>query len=119
MKILICEDNKLASLVISSVLKKREYTVEIAADGNEALEKIRSGNPDLVIADIHLPYHSGLELVRYLRNDLGSEIPVIIVSAFSDRHVQDHAWELGISDYFVKPIDNEALASRIDSLLKK
>jgi PleD family two-component response regulator len=50
---------------------------------------------------------------------LGSEIPVIIVSAFSDRHVQDHAWELGISDYFVKPIDNEALASRIDSLLKK
>ncbi|HDZ41749.1 MAG TPA: response regulator transcription factor [Bacteroidetes bacterium] len=118
MKILICEDNKLASLVISTMLKRRDYTVEIASDGNEALEKITTGNPDLVIADIHLPYHSGLELVRYLRNEMESKIPVIIVSAFSDPHVQENAWELGISDYFVKPIDNEALIAKVDSLLK-
>lgn len=118
MKILICEDNRLASLVISTMLKRRGYTVDIASEGNEALEKIKTGSPDLMIADIHLPYHSGLELVRYLRNDMESDIPVIIVSAFSDPHVQENAWELGISDYFVKPIDNEALVSRVDSLLK-
>jgi len=118
MKILICEDNKLASLIISTVLKKKGYTVDIALDGNQALAKIEEDIPDLLIADIHLPYHSGLELVRYLRNDLNSEIPVIIVSAFSDANVQKNAWELGISDYFVKPLDNEALVSRIDSLLK-
>ncbi|MDT8400318.1 MAG: response regulator transcription factor [Bacteroidales bacterium] len=118
MKILICEDNKLASLVISTMLKRRGYTVEIASEGNEALEKIKTGNPDLLIADIHLPYHSGLELVRYLRNEMDSKIPVIIVSAFSDPHVQENAWELGISDYFVKPIDNDVLVSKVDSLLK-
>ena len=118
MRILICEDNKLSSLVISTMLKRKGYIVEIASDGNEALEKINGAIPDLLITDIHLPYHSGLELVRYLRNEKVSNIPVIIVTAFSDPHVQENAWELGISDYFVKPLDNEALVSKIESLLK-
>jgi CheY-like chemotaxis protein len=118
MRILICEDNKLSSLVISTMLKRKGYTVETASDGNEAIEKIDKEIPDLLIADIHLPYHSGLELVRYLRNDKQSNIPVIIVTAFSDPHVQENAWELGISGYFVKPLDNAALVSKIESLLK-
>lgn len=118
MNILVCEDNKLASLVIARILQRRGFDIDTASDGNEAMEKIASGNPDLVICDIHLPYHSGLELVRYMRTELGRETPVIIVSAFSDPHVQEQAKELGISDYFVKPFDSETLIARIESLLK-
>jgi len=118
MNILVCEDNKLASLVISTILKRRGFAIETASDGNEAMEKVTTEKPDLVICDIHLPYHSGLELVRYMRTELGRETPVIIVSAFSDPHVQEQARELGISDYFVKPFDIEVLINRIESLLK-
>lgn len=118
MRILVCEDNKLASLAISTVLKRRGFTIEVATDGNEAMEKIAQGNLDLVIMDIHLPYHSGLELVQYLRTDLELKTPVIIVSAFSDKQMQKQARELGISDYLVKPIDIEILIERIESLLK-
>lgn len=118
MNILICEDNRLASRVIATFLKRKGYIIDIASDGNEAMEKIRTGDPDLLITDIHLPYHSGLELIRYMRKDLGRKTPVIIVTAFSDPQVRQKASELGISDYFVKPFDDEVLIDRIASLLK-
>ncbi|MCF8224195.1 MAG: response regulator transcription factor [Bacteroidales bacterium] len=118
MKILICEDNKLASRVIATFLKRKGYNIEIASDGNEAMEKIRTGVPDLLITDIHLPYYSGLELIRYMRKDLNRKTPVIIVTAFSDPQFRSKASELGISDYFVKPFDDEVLIDRIASLLK-
>jgi CheY-like chemotaxis protein len=118
MSILVCEDNTLASLVISTILKRQGYDIVTAADGSEAIDKVSQGNPDLVISDIHLPYHSGLEVVRYMRTDLGRKTPVIIVSAFSDPHVQEQARVLGISDYFVKPIDTEILVKRVASLVK-
>ena len=118
MKILVCEDNKLASLAISAVLTKRGYLIDVAPDGNQAMEKITTGKYDLVIVDIHLPYHSGLELVRYMRHNLKLDTPVIIVSAFSDAQVQKQARELGISDYLVKPIDTSILTARIEALLK-
>ncbi|MBN1388652.1 MAG: response regulator [Bacteroidales bacterium] len=118
MNILVCEDNKLSSLVISTVLKRQGYDIETASDGNEAIEKVTKGKPDLVICDINLPYHSGLELVRYMRTELRSDIPVIIVSAFSDPQVKKEVMELRISDYFVKPFDTDDLIKRIRSLLK-
>ena len=119
MRILVCEDNKLASLAISAILRKQGFTIDVAPDGNQAMEEITRGNFDLVIVDIHLPYHSGLELVRYMRHDLKLDTPVIIVSAFSDPQVQKQAWELGINDYLVKPIDATTLINRIESLLKQ
>jgi len=118
MTILVCEDNKLASLAISTVLKRRGFSIDVATDGNVAMEKIASGNHDLVIMDIHLPYHSGLELVRYMRIEKELKTPVIIVSAFSDKQMQKQARELGISEYLVKPIDIDTLIDRIESLLK-
>jgi DNA-binding response OmpR family regulator len=118
MKILVCEDNKLASLAISAVLKKQGFGIDVATDGNQAMEEIARGDYDLIIMDIHLPYHSGLELVRYMRQDLKLETPVIVVSAFSDPQVQKQARELGISEYMVKPIDTRTLTDRIESLLK-
>lgn len=118
MNILICEDNRLASRVIASVLKRKGYIIDLASDGNEAMEKIQAGDPDLVITDIHLPYYSGLELIQYMRKELGRKTPVIIVTAFSDPQVRKKASELGISDYFVKPFDDEVLIDRIASLLK-
>ena len=82
------------------------------------MELIEKEDFSLVIMDIHLPYHSGLELVKHLKADLKKDIPVIVISAFSDPSVQRQARELGISDYLVKPINTESLLSRINAILE-
>jgi DNA-binding response OmpR family regulator len=69
--------------------------------------------------DIHLPYHSGLELVRYMRRDLKSKTPVLIVTAFSDRQMQEQATELGIDGYVVKPFNPTDLLKQIREIFKK
>jgi DNA-binding response OmpR family regulator len=118
MKILICEDNKLAIRALSVFLSKEGFETVNAMDGNEAMELLSSNEFDLILIDIHLPYHSGLELIRHLRSDLKKKTPVIVVSAFSDPQVQRQAYELGIDDYIVKPIDPTNLIEKIRTLLR-
>jgi two-component system, OmpR family, response regulator VicR len=118
MNILVCEDNKLALKVLKVVLEKDGYQVFTANDGNEAYELINQRDYDLILIDIHLPFHSGLELVQHLRQELKKNTPVIIVSAFSDRQVQKQAKDLGVDDYFVKPINANDLLNRINYYLR-
>jgi DNA-binding response OmpR family regulator len=117
-KILICEDNKLALKMISFILNKEGYMCEAAEDGNTAMELIGSKAYDLIIMDIHLPYHSGLELIKYLRKDLNLDTPVLIVTAFSDQQMQHQSGGLGISGYIVKPFNPADLLKQLKSILK-
>lgn len=118
MKILICEDNKLALRTLTTVLQREGYETEAAPDGNAAMLLIHNESYDLIIVDIHLPYHSGLELVKYLRSDLKKETPVLIITAFSDPQVQQQAGELGIQGYILKPFNPADTIKRISSILK-
>jgi DNA-binding response OmpR family regulator len=72
-----------------------------------------------VIVDIHLPYHSGLELIRFLRTDLKKKTPVLIVSAFSDQQMQRQASDMGVSGYITKPFDPDELIMKIRSVIKE
>jgi len=119
MSILICEDNRMANKTLSVVLEREGYETETAEDGSEAMQLLQSKVYDLIIVDIHLPYHSGLELVKYLRTDLKKKTPVLIVTAFSDPQVQQQAGELGINGYIVKPFNPTDLLKKIQSILKK
>ncbi|MCK7534571.1 MAG: response regulator [Marinilabiliales bacterium] len=104
MKILICEDNQLALRAMSVVIEREGYDPVTVSDGNKAIETLRKTDFDLVIVDIHLPYHSGLEVIRFLRTDLKKQTPVLIVSAFSDPQVQRQAGEMKVSGYINKAI---------------
>ena len=119
MKILICEDNRMASRTISVVLEREGYETETADDGNLAIDLLKDNNYDLVIVDIHLPYHSGLELVKYLRSYQQKKTPVLVVSAFSDPQMQKQAAELGANGYIVKPFNPDELVRMISSALIK
>lgn len=119
MKILICEDNKIASRTISVVLEREGYQTTTAEDGNLAIGMLNNNNYDLVIVDIHLPYHSGLELVKYLRSDLQKKTPVLVVSAFSDAQVMKQAGELGVNGYIIKPFNPDELVRMISSVIKQ
>jgi DNA-binding response OmpR family regulator len=119
MNILICEDNQLAMKTLMFVLGKEGYDLSTAEDGNKALEFMKMYVYDLIIVDIHLPFHSGLELIKYLRSDLKRETPVLVLSAFSDLQMQQQAKELGISGYIVKPFKLNDLIEQMRFILKK
>ncbi|NLA48858.1 MAG: response regulator [Bacteroidales bacterium] len=118
MRILICEDNRLALKTISVVLEREGFTSETAENGSDAIVLIQNNIYDMVIVDIHLPYHSGLELVQYLRSDLKLQTPVLIVTAFSDPQIRRRASELGIDGYIIKPFSPADLISTIRTILK-
>jgi DNA-binding response OmpR family regulator len=118
-KILICEDNQLAMHTLSFILEKEGFKSDTAEDGNKALTFLHETVYDLILMDIHLPFHSGLELIRYLRSDLKMNTPVLVLTAFSDLQMQRQAGELGINGYIVKPFDPTDLMSQICFILKK
>jgi len=119
MKILICEDNPLALKTLSVVLEREGFETFTANDGNEAVTLLDNNIYDLVMVDLHLPYLSGLELIKYLRSTLKRNTPVLVVTAFSDPNVQRQAGELGIDGYIIKPFDPANLVAQIKSILKK
>jgi DNA-binding response OmpR family regulator len=118
-KILICEDNQLAMHTLSFILEKEGFKSDTAEDGNKALTLLQKTVYDLILMDIHLPFHSGLEVIKYLRSDLKMNTPVLVLTFFSDLQTQRQAGELGISGYIVKPFDPSNLIRQICSILKK
>jgi len=119
MRILICEDNPMAMKTLSVVLEREGFEADTAEDGNIAADLLQKNDYDLLVVDIHLPYRSGLELVKFVRSDQGKDTPVIILTAFSDNQMQRQAGELGINGYIVKPFNPGDLVARIKSILNK
>lgn len=119
MRILVCEDNKLASKAMSVVLEREGYKPVTVSDGNVAIEKLRKNDFSLVIVDIHLPFHSGLEVIRFLRTEMKKKTPVLIVSAFSDPQMQRQASEMKVDGYITKPFDPEDLIQKVKASIKE
>jgi len=107
----------MAMKTLAVILEREGFEVDIAEDGNIAMDFLTRNNYDLLVMDIHLPYRSGLELVKYVRSDQGKDTPAIVLTAFSDPQMQRQARELGISGYIVKPFNPVDLISRIKSIL--
>lgn len=105
--------------LLSFILEKEGFKPDTAEDGNKALTLLQKTVYDLILMDIHLPFHSGLEVIKYLRSDLKMETPVLVITAFSDLQMQHQAGELGISGYVVKPFDSSDLIRQISLILKK
>jgi len=93
------------------------YTVETAADGNEALAKARDREPDLVILDIMMPGIDGIEVAKRLR--AGGEVPIIMLTARGTTADKVTGLESGADDYLVKPFEFDELLARIRALLRR
>jgi DNA-binding response OmpR family regulator len=109
----------MAMKTLSVVLDREGFVSDVAEDGNKAIEMLIKYDYDLLVVDIHLPYRSGLELVKFVRSDQGKDTPVLILTAFSDSQMQRQAGELGISGYIIKPFNPIDLVARIKSILNK
>ncbi len=119
MKILICEDNPMAMKTLLVILEREGFDADTAEDGNKAIDLLQKNDYDLLVVDIHLPYRSGLELIKYVRSDQGKDTPALVLTAFSDPQMQHQAGELGISGYMVKPFNPVDLVAKIKSILSK
>lgn len=116
-KILVVDDEKPISDIIKFNLEKEDYEVVTAFDGEEALEKVETEDPDLVVLDVMLPKIDGLEVMREIRKT--HSMPVIMVTAKEDEIDKVLGLEMGADDYVTKPFSNRELVARVKANLRR
>ena len=118
-KLLVVEDNAEFRAFLHNELSEK-YSVIMAENGKEGLEKAREHQPNLVITDVMMPEMSGTELCRNLKSDLQiSHIPVILLTAKTSDNAQIEGFEAGADAYITKPFNMDILLLRINNLLEK
>lgn len=113
MKILVVEDDQVIREVLRFKLKNNNNTITVATDGFDALEKIKLDTPDLVITDVMMPFLSGLELVKWIKDNYQDQIRIIILTSLGQEDVVLEAFSLGVDDFLTKPFDPQELSLRI------
>ena len=116
--ILVVEDDKNLKKLMSTNLKRNNYNVFEATNGEKALEILDTNYIDLIISDIMMPVMDGYELIRDLRYSKYN-IPIMIITAKSEIEDKRKGFLLGADDYMVKPINMEEMILRIQVLLKR
>ncbi|MDK2977742.1 MAG: two-component system, sensor histidine kinase and response regulator [Bacteroidales bacterium] len=118
-KILIVDDNPKNLQVLGNLLEKNHYHVEYALSGSEALEWIKSEQFDLLLLDIMMPGMDGYEVCEIIRKDEQyQDIPIIFLTAKTDKESIVKGFELNAQDYVSKPFDTAELLARINTHLE-
>jgi putative two-component system response regulator len=117
--VLVVDDEEPNRRLMKALLAPLGYDVLLAADGVEALEKVRISPPDLVLMDALMPRMGGLEATRVLKASEETRIiPVIMITGLRDLDDKVHAFQAGADDFLTKPFERVELQARIGSLLK-
>lgn len=116
-QILIVEDEEKISQIVRAYLEKEGYDVAWAADGEEALHKLHTLRPDLVILDRMIPKVSGDLVCARIRQE--GEIPILMLSARSTEDDRVFGLQIGADDYLVKPFSPRELVARVKALLRR
>ena len=118
--ILIVEDEADLRELVRYNLEAEDYRVVMAESGDEAVERIRDGVPDLILLDWMLPGLSGIELCRRWRSrDETSRTPIIMITARGEEEERVRGLATGADDYVVKPFSMPELVARIQALLRR
>ena len=118
MKILVVDDEPAVRESLRRALQLEGYEVDLAGDGQEALESMRSNGVDAMILDVSMPRLDGLETCRRLRS-AGSALPVLMLTARDEVSDRVAALDAGADDYVVKPFALEELLARLRALLRR
>jgi len=108
LKILLIDDDDLVCTSLKKILIKFGYDVEICTKGEEAFEKVKELEPDIILLDIYLTTHNGLDLLKSFQKNF-SHIPVIMITGYSDVKIAVSAIKSGAFDFMLKPIDLDQL----------
>ncbi len=118
-KILACDDERHIVRLIQVNLERAGYNVITAFDGTDALRKVESDRPDLIVLDVMMPKMDGFEVLKRLQaNPETRDIPVIMLTAKAQDADVFRGWSSGVSAYLTKPFNPPSLANQARALLE-
>jgi two-component system, OmpR family, response regulator QseB len=118
MRILLAEDNKILGDGVASGLRKHNYTVDWVKDGGAALQAVLNEKFEVIILDIGLPIHDGVEILKTMRAKK-INTPVLLLTALDEMDSKILGLDSGADDYLTKPFDLEELCARIRALQRR
>ena len=116
--ILLAEDDVNLSTVLADYLRSRDFQVTTAADGQEAWETLSKKHFDVLLTNISMPKINGCQLIKAVR-DSNQQLPIIIISAKTDREDIIRGYQLGCDDYLTKPFSMDILICKIEAILRR
>lgn len=118
-KILIVDDELLVNKFLEVKLKKEDLHVDLAYDGQQALDKIHTNKYDLILTDMMLPFIAGGELILQIkRSKYNAETPILVLSSLANEEVIIGMLAIGAQDYIIKPFSMNIVLAKIKQLLK-
>ena len=115
--ILLVEDNRELSTLIAGFLQKEDYSVTVCDSGEAAVRHMEHDTAKLVLLDIMLPGMDGFAVCSAIRRD--GTIPIVIMSAMSDKQDKLKGYELGADDYIEKPVDIDLLRMKVRAIMQR
>ena len=109
-KILVIDDEELVSKSLIKLLKNNGYSAAIARSGQEAIERVKKDNFDLLVCDVRMPEMDGVETIKQIRDYLEKArkrpVPEVMITGYVDQDKYEKALDLEVVDYLSKPFDN-------------
>lgn len=118
MKILIVEDEKALRTPMRKFLEKRNFSVEEASNGAQALSMVELNEYDCILLDLNLPEIDGINVAKHIKENI-TDTPIIMVTARSQIYNKLEGFEAGADDYLTKPFDLNELVARINAVIRR
>ena len=119
-RLLVVDDDEMNCEVLQRQLERSGHSVTSVGSGRAAIEKLQSGNFDLVLLDVMMPGMSGFEVLQHLKaSAMLASMPVIMMSALDELEIAAHCIQMGAEDYLLKPFDPVLLRARLHSALER
>jgi DNA-binding response OmpR family regulator len=118
MKVLICEDDVVVLKAIQVAVENEKSQAICLQDGGKALQYLKDHEVDLIITDIHMPYHNGDEILKLVRDDQRRNTPIVMISSDTEEEVIKLALKLGVDEFIEKPIDTSKLQRKLRKYLR-
>ena len=119
MKVLLVDDSKTMRNIQRGILTQLDYTlIEEAVDGQDALDKVATFGPELILLDWNMPNMDGITFIKEFRSS-GSRVPVIMVTTEAEKSRVVEAIKAGVNNYVVKPFTPDVLGQRIQETLSR
>lgn len=115
--VLVCDDQKIIHETLGVYLESEGFTYASAFDGQQAVDMAQSEKPDIILLDLMMPFKSGIEVCRELRQT--SHVPIIMLTAKGEEIDRVLGLELGADDYIVKPFSTREVVARIKAVLRR